>query len=251
MTHRQGILFAFLFLFATPAVHTQSPDLQAVRTLFALTNRIRAEQHLAPFTWDPSLAAAAQAHALRLAGESGSLQHQYPAEPNLLTRAANAGAHFSMISENLARGRTSPLALEQLWMATPVHRANLLNPQLTAIGIAVLTRDGVLYAVQDFSRAAPLTDIDAIETHVISLLQQQGLTAVTTSQLARDTCMQRASTAPGALLIVQWDGDTSMLPDALLEHLRRSTYRSAAVGACPSAARDPGFAAARVAVLLF
>ena len=250
MKHAQSTLLAFL-LSAFAAAHAQVPDIQATRALFALTNQIRAEHHLAPFTWDPALATAAQAHALRLAKEPGSLEHQYPGEPELLTRAANAGAHFSVISENLARGRTSPFSLEELWMSTPIHRSNLLSPGLTAIGISVLNRDGILYAVQDFSRASPSANREAVEARVIGLLHQQGLHDASASQLARDSCVQRASTAPGALLIVQWDGDTTSLPNVLIDQLRRSIYRSAAVGACSTASPPAGFTAARVAVLLF
>ena len=238
-------------LTAVSSLQAQSPDPAAERTLFLLTNQIRADHHLAPFTWDPALAIAAQKHALYLAAEPGPLEHQYPGEPDLLTRAAQAGASFHAVSENLARGNTGPAALEKIWMATPIHRANLLDPQLTAIGIAVLNRDGVLFAVQDFSRAAPAFSRDAIEAHVLALLEDQGLSTVTISQLARATCETQATTAAGARLIIQWDGDTSQLPNVLLQQLQRSHFDTAAVGACPSAQPSAGFASARVAVLLF
>ncbi len=38
-----------------------------------------------------------------------------------------------------------------IWMASPSHRANILNPRFAHIGIgAVQTTSGVWYAVQDF-----------------------------------------------------------------------------------------------------
>ena len=238
-------------LLCRTSLPAQSRDPAAERTLFLLTNQIRADHHLAPLAWDPALAVAAHAHALYLAGDRGQLEHQYPGEPDLLTRAAQAGASFHAISENLARGNTSPTNLEQLWMSTPVHRANILDPQFNAVGIAVLDQSGVLFAVQDFSRSAVPFTRNAIEAHVQQLLHNQGLASVTISQLARTACEQHASTAPGALLLIAWDGDTSQLPEVLLEHLHHTSFHAAVVGACPSATPDTSFAAARVAVLLF
>ena len=242
---------AIALLAALSSLHAQTPDPAADRTLFLLTNQIRTEHHLAPFTWDPALAIAARKHALYLAADPGPLEHQYPGEPDLLTRAAQAGASFHAVSENLARGNTGPAAIAQLWMQTPIHRANLLNPQLTSIGIAVVNRDGVLFAVQDFSRAAPAFSRDAIEAHVQQLLESQGLASVTISQLARSTCETHATTAASARLLIQWEGDTSLLPEALLQQLQQSHFDTAAVGACPGAHPSGSFASARVAVLLF
>ncbi len=241
-----GLLIALL-----RSAFAQAPNPQAERTLFELTNRVRAEHHLPPLFWDPALAIAARNHALRILGERSSLEHQYPGEPALVSRAAAAGARFTTISENLARGRTSPAAIEQLWMSTPVHRANLLNPQLDTLGIGVLEDNGTLIAVQDFTTAGPSLRQDDLEARVMQLLRDHGLASVVSSTAARTVCQQHATTAPSARLIVQWEGDTSQLPDVLLQQLRQSRFTGAAVGACTPASQAPGFASGRVAVLLF
>ena len=252
MSHKPLALAALLAAISLARTGlSQTPSAPAERTLFDLTNQVRAEYHLAPLSWDPALAVAARAHADRLLREPGPLEHQYPGEADLVTRAAQAGAHFSVVSGNLARRGTTPADLEQVWMNTPIHRANLLDPHLTAIGIGVISWNGLLYAVQDFARASPLLDDAQIEAHTAQLLRAQGLASVTSSPLARSTCQTHATTAPDARLIVQWDGDATQLPDVLLKQLRRSQFRSAAVGACPSADPDSGFTSARVAVLLF
>jgi uncharacterized protein YkwD len=49
------------------------------------------------------LAAAARRHCLRMAAE-GPISHRYEGEPDLSERAAQAGAHFSLIEENVAVG---------------------------------------------------------------------------------------------------------------------------------------------------
>ena len=250
---RRPAVLAFLLavICLQPGAFAQAPSPSAERALFTLTNTLRAQHNLPPLSWDPALAAAARAHAGLLLREPGPLEHQYPGEADLVTRAAHAGAHFSVISENLARRGTTPTELEQVWMSTAIHRTNLLDPRLTAIGIGVITANGLLFAVQDFSRASPLLGNTDIETHVAQLLRAEGLGPVTSSELARSTCETHATTAPEARLIVQWDGDASQLPDVLLQQLHQSRFRSAAVGACPGAHPSGGFTSARVAVLLF
>ena len=246
----RACLLVALCLSRRPAA-AQSQNPQAERTLFELTNRIRAEHRLPPLSWDPALAVAARDHALRIFEQRSSLEHQYPGEPALISRAAQAGARFTTIAENLARGRTSPAAIEQLWMSTPIHRANLLNPQLDTLGIGVLEEDGILVAVQDFTIAGPSVRQDDLEARVMRLLRKEGLATVVSSTAARTVCQQHATTAPDARLIVQWEGDTAQLPDVLLQQLRQSRFTSAAVGACTPASQAPGFASGRIAVLLF
>ncbi len=251
MAKRWTILLLAFALLGLPAP-AQTPDPGAERLLFALTNQIRAEHHLLSLSWDPALAVAARIHAARIIRIPSALEHQYPGELDLITRAAQAGAHFSTISENLARGRTSPAAIEQLWMSTAIHRANLLDPHLDAVGIGVLEQDGVLYAVQDFAHTSPGLSQDGLEAQIIALLRSQGLTSVVSSAAARSACQQHATSAEDARLIVQWEGDTQHLPNVLLDQLRQVIYRAAAVGACGSSGQGTtGFTSGRVAVLLF
>ena len=66
-------------------------------------------------------------------------------------RAGQAGAHFSLIEENVAVGPT-PAAIHDGWMHSPGHRTNLLNPEVDRVGIAVVASRGELYAVADYAR---------------------------------------------------------------------------------------------------
>jgi uncharacterized protein YkwD len=61
-----------------------------------LANQARAQAGAGPLKWDAALAAAARQHCLRMAAD-GSISHQYPGEPDASARAAQAGAHFSLI----------------------------------------------------------------------------------------------------------------------------------------------------------
>ena len=84
--------------------------------------------------------------------QEGPIAHQYGGEADLSGRAAQAGAHFSVIEENVAVGPSAD-AIHEEWMHSPGHRANLLRPDVDRVGVAVVAARGVLYAVADYSRA--------------------------------------------------------------------------------------------------
>jgi uncharacterized protein YkwD len=137
---------------AQPSIGNHASLKDESEQLFALANQARAQAKARRLRWDPSLAAAAMNHCLRLvaAGPIGGLSHQYDGEPALFGRASRAGAHFDMIEESVASGPTVS-AIHEAWMQSPEHRENLLNPGVDCVGIAVVADDDVLYAVADYS----------------------------------------------------------------------------------------------------
>ena len=85
-----------------------------------MTNAARSEQGLAPLQWDDSLAQAARAHA-DLMLQTGQFSHQVSGEADLSVRAAQAGAHFQAIAENIAEGTQcgfDPKQLDELAAAS-------------------------------------------------------------------------------------------------------------------------------------
>ena len=55
------------------------------------------------------------------------------------------------VGENVAYGNVSPEAMVDMWMNSAGHRANILNPTFTHIGVGdVTTSSGRVYAVQVF-----------------------------------------------------------------------------------------------------
>jgi len=123
----------------------------AERTLFDEANHSRRDQGLSPLKWDEALAVAARRHAAEMA-KHGSISHQFPGEPSLPGRATKAGAHYISLSENVAE---APKATEihGMWMNSPHHRANLLDPDMNSMGVGVVSKNGQFYAVEDFSKA--------------------------------------------------------------------------------------------------
>jgi uncharacterized protein YkwD len=172
---RQWLLLAILFAgpiaWALPAYEssvTSGPPAVAEQYLFAAANAERTQRGLRPLQWDPRLYLAAQAHASEMA-ERESISHQYPGEPELSARGREAGARFSVIAENVAVA-PSAVRIHEAWMKSSGHRANLLDVRVDSVGIAVLSRGGELYAVEDFDRSFGGLSIDEQETTVGNLV---------------------------------------------------------------------------------
>jgi uncharacterized protein YkwD len=222
--------------------------------LFQLGNQARAAQGLPALEWDPALAAAALKHCARMAAE-GPISHQYAGEPNLSQRAAQAGAHFSLIEENVAAGPT-PASIHQAWMNSPGHRDNLLNPEVNRAGVAVVPGGNLLYAVVDFGRAVSVLTAGQVESTVAALLQAKGIASHGQSAVARQACAQDSG-MPATLgdrrpeFIMRWQASSiDRLPDALLARIASGRYHEAVVGSCPAESADKTFSAYRVAVML-
>lgn len=221
----------------------------------ALANEARAQAGVGPLVWDQALAAAALRHCLRMAAE-GPISHQYSGEPDLSARTAGAGAHFSVIEENVATGPTGS-AIHEEWMHSPGHRANLLSPDVDRVGIAVVAARGVLYAVADYSRAVEQMSTTQVEARVSAMVRASGMAIVRDPSLARAACatdegMPRAAGGPSPRFVMRWqDADLSRLPQALTDRIASGNYRQAAVGSCPAQVAERAFSAYRVAVLLY
>jgi hypothetical protein len=129
------------------------------------TNEFRSAQGLPPLTTHPALDAAAQARALDMKTH-GYFAHNNPDTGEGPAEAIEDAGYAARVSaENIAKGHwRSARALVQGWIDSPGHRANILNPEVREIGVA-LVRDGGLssgrpfayhYAVQLFAK--PLSD---------------------------------------------------------------------------------------------
>jgi uncharacterized protein YkwD len=225
----------------------------AVGQIFALGNQARAEAGAASLQWDSTLAASALQHC-RMMAASGGISHQYRGEPDLSTRAAQAGAHFSLIEENVAMA-PSPAAIHQAWMQSPGHRENLLSPDVDRVGIAVVYARGEFYAVADYSAAVENLSPAQVEARIAALVRVSGVAILRDPALARSTCANdddiRSSGARPAWMIRWQDSDLSHLPRQLVSQLGSGKYRQAAIGNCPAQDDGNAFASYRVAVLLY
>lgn len=226
----------------------------AEQYLLAAANQDRAARGLPPLHRDPVLAQAALYHARQMAAHA-NISHQFPGEPDLSVRGASAGAHFSLITENVAEAPDSTM-IHELWMHSKGHRENLLDPNVDSVGISVVVRNHEFFAVEDFASTVKSLSFNEQETTVASLLEQSGLQVDGKSisvEDARRTCSMSTGYAGHRrpwFIMRYTAGRLSELPSQLQSRLNSGKYREAAVGACISTDSGP-FTAYNIAVLLY
>ena len=257
--HLKSACLLFCFAGLSVVAHAQDDDpatpTPEAQQLMDLTNLARADQGLGPLKWDAALAAAAQQHNQVMRGKA-ELSHQYAGESAVVDRAAQAGAHFSSVAENIAMG-PSVGAIERQWLQSVPHRANIFDPKMDSIGISIIRRGGDLYATEDFSHSVGSMDQGQVESQVGALLQKQGLSVSADPKFVRDareSCEMNTGSAGGTqpLFVMRWESAAlNELPPQLTQRTSGGTFKTAAVGACTSAHPQQGFTTFRVAVLLY
>ncbi len=246
------IVAAVILMQAVPQMawaqsNSESPE----RVLFDSANRERAAQGLPALRWDDELAKAAHQHAVEMV-EHNSLSHQFPGELDLAVRVRQTAARFWAPAENVANG-PSAASIHKQWMASPPHRANLLNPKLNALGVAVEDRNGQLFAVEDFSQALAKLSLVDQETALSGLLRNRGLSLLGDTGDATQVCEREGAynfDRRPAFLLRFTTMDLAHLPDVLLRELQNDPYHTAAVAACAPSSPN-GFAGYQFAVLLY
>jgi uncharacterized protein YkwD len=125
---------------ATPAKATKREILRA--TLCEL-NRERAHYGLSRLKLNKKLSRAARGHARDMA-KRNYFSHDTLGGGSFVDRIREAGylkgARSWMVGENLAwgsRGHSRPRVIMNMWMNSPGHRANILNPSFREIGIGI------------------------------------------------------------------------------------------------------------------
>lgn len=236
---------------ASARAQTQIPPRnESERELFELINHERSANSLPEVKWDDALFKAARRHALLML-DLNIMEHQLPNEPGLEERLTNAGARFTYIAENIALGK-DPATIHSGWMHSPGHRANILSPRITAVGIAVVRGAGGLFAVEDFSQSFGSVSLEQQEKQVAALLVAKGWHVSGATEDARKSCDGNLA-VPGVRsgAVIRFEtGDLSEFTQELEKKVRSELYRNVAVGACrtPDAA---GFARYKIALLFF
>ena len=224
----------------------------AGREIARLTNHDRMRHGLSPLEWNAGLERSAEAH-LRWMLHERALMHQYPGEAPLPERARRAGVTFSEVAENLAAG-FDPESVEVMWMHSPEHRRNILDPGLNGVGVATAWRQGRLYVVEDFASVIASRGPREVERRVGELLRGQGIDPDGPRAPAEAACRSRRGIPGGGhvrLVIRFQTSHLNRLPEGVVEALHRVHSTRAAVGACAPEGAQPGFTTFRVAILLY
>jgi uncharacterized protein YkwD len=129
--HRSGNLY-WTALWARP--FTPAGLAGTAAEVIALTNAERAAAGLPPLADDRLLTNAAQAHSADMVARD-FYSHTSPDGSEPWHRASAAGSTHRTVGENIACGQRSPAEVVRGWMDSPGHRANILKPAFTHIGI--------------------------------------------------------------------------------------------------------------------
>jgi uncharacterized protein YkwD len=144
----------------------RSPE-EAQARMLALLNDSRRAAGVAALAPDAELGAVALAHTRDMAA-ARFFGHVSPTTGHVEDRLRRAGVSATKFGENISQGDTADGAHRAL-MESPSHRANMLDPAFTQVGIAVVLRPGerpallatLLFARRPRSAAAPLTSAAA------------------------------------------------------------------------------------------
>lgn len=108
-----------------------------------MINEERRENGIAPLTWDQNLANSAK---VRAEESKDCWSHRRPDGSMYYT------VNDDIYAENLGDGMSCHTAQDffDAWMASPSHRANLMDNELVTIGMATYEVDGHVYWAQEF-----------------------------------------------------------------------------------------------------
>src|SRR5438874_6042113 len=104
--------------------------------VFQLTNAERTARGLPALNAQPQLAQAAT-HFSQYMASAGFFSHTGPDGSTPDRRIAAQGYRWSWWGENIAYDFGGPEDIVNLWMNSPVHRANILNSNFTDLGVGV------------------------------------------------------------------------------------------------------------------
>lgn len=137
---------------AAPVAPTPPPDESAERRVIELVNAERTTRGLRPLSAQSQLARAADTHALDQRNRSCHiLTHTGTDGSNMVERVNRTGYPWSGLAENIACGYANAASVMTAWMNSSGHRQNILNPDLTQIGVSLERSDrGATYWVQVF-----------------------------------------------------------------------------------------------------
>ncbi|MDQ8701871.1 CAP domain-containing protein [Streptomyces sp. LHD-70] len=128
----------------------QSPDRgeAAEAEVLSLVNQERAQAGCSPVKADAALADLAADFSEDMA-ERGFFDHTDPDGSTPWDRAEKAGV-TNLGGENIARGQANAQSVMDSWMASPGHRANILNCDYKTLGVGAHFASGGPWWTQDF-----------------------------------------------------------------------------------------------------
>ena len=150
MSFLRPLITALVLLACSALAVAQKIEPAAEQEIIRLVNDERAKAGLDPLQADERLTRIAREHTQLMLRHS-ALSHQFAEEPDVRHRVISSGIRFDMSGENVAYDRDAASAHRSL-MNSPPHRANILRPEFSTIGVAVIRIGDSIYVTQDFAR---------------------------------------------------------------------------------------------------
>jgi len=139
-----------------PSVLGISTDITSEQ-LLTLVNQKRQENGLPPLSFSPELATAARSKANDMFSKN-YWAHNSPDGKTPWEFLKEAGYNYVYAGENMARGFNTSADVTNAWMVSPTHRANVLSPNYSDVGFAVVTGnlsgEETVLVVQEFGNRA-------------------------------------------------------------------------------------------------
>ena len=116
------------------------------------TNQQRAKAHCGQLKVNQRLVTASVRHSSYMAS-TGTFSHTGSGGSTFVTRTRAVG-YTGAMGENIGWGYRTSTDMIKAWMASPGHRANILNCSAKSIGVGVVySRNGTPYYTQEFGRS--------------------------------------------------------------------------------------------------
>ena len=114
-----------------------------------LVNEIRVKNGLRTLTADWELSRVARYKSQDMK-DNNYFSHTSPVYGSPFDMMKNFGIKYKSAAENIAKGQATPQAVVNAWMNSSGHRANILNPSYTKIGVGYVAKGN--YWTQMFIR---------------------------------------------------------------------------------------------------
>ncbi len=120
---------------------------------FQLLNADREREGLTPLQCEDDLLIVARLHCKDM-HERDYFDHVNPDGEQPWDRMDRFGVQgWNLVGENIAAGQRTPSEVQAAWMNSPGHRANILTPEYTHVGVAYYrSEDGQIFWTQLFAR---------------------------------------------------------------------------------------------------
>ena len=151
-----------------------SGDEAVAESLFAAINEMRAQNGVPPLERASRLDDVARGHSLDMR-DHGFVGHQSPTTGGAAQRVAAAQVRTGLVLENIGRGYGAA-EIHRGLVASPGHRANLLNPDVTHVGLGVVSETegdrSAFLATEVFVRMNRRQDLAGAPEQLVAMINQ-------------------------------------------------------------------------------